>query len=415
MSGSSIGNDPEFASAPFDLGDWRVDPSSRRISNDEGGVRRVTPKALTVLLVLVNARGAVVPREALLHAVWRDAEVLEENLTHAVAELRRALGDQRRKAKVIETVHGVGYRLTIPARKVDLHAAAARTTTFNLDAYRLCLEAWMTNDRNAQDGPDRTLALCEEAIEIAPHFALPHAAYAMAAVVKRLYYGGSERPSLALEAAMRAADLEPTCSYAQIALGYAQSAMERHQLAWRAFEAALSRSPDNFIAHYLGARALFAAGDMMSAAALAEQASNLRPDDYRALHVAASAYAELGDRRRERAAAMRGLNRVNLRLAEDPIERRARNIRAALLARIGRHEDAVHAVGEDERAGDTLEFYHVSALALADEIPDAVVRLEALLDRGWRHPGWLRFGPATPRLRGDPRFRKMEAVLMEAS
>ncbi len=50
-------------------------------------------------------------RRQLLDAVWPDVTVGEEVLTHAIAELRKALGDSKRQPRYIETVHKSGYRL----------------------------------------------------------------------------------------------------------------------------------------------------------------------------------------------------------------------------------------------------------------------------------------------------------------
>ena len=65
---------------PFCLGGWAVNPATRRISQGEHS-RRLSPKALHVLTVLVEAQGSVLARETLLDRVWPEVTVGEEVLT----------------------------------------------------------------------------------------------------------------------------------------------------------------------------------------------------------------------------------------------------------------------------------------------------------------------------------------------
>jgi hypothetical protein len=51
-----------------------------------------------------------VRKAALLETVWPETAVTEGVLTRCIRELRRALGDDARQARYIETVHRRGYR-----------------------------------------------------------------------------------------------------------------------------------------------------------------------------------------------------------------------------------------------------------------------------------------------------------------
>jgi len=107
----------------FDIGvgGLAVDLSTRRIMA-EGAERKLTPKAAAVLSALIEANGDVRTRADLLDRVWPDVHVTEEVLTQAIAELRRAFGDDARNPKFLETIAKQGYRLlprvekTLPAR-----------------------------------------------------------------------------------------------------------------------------------------------------------------------------------------------------------------------------------------------------------------------------------------------------------
>jgi DNA-binding winged helix-turn-helix (wHTH) protein/tetratricopeptide (TPR) repeat protein len=68
------------------------------------------PKTFDVLLYLVDHAGQLVTKAALLDAVWANVTVGDSMPAICVAELRKALGDEARIPRFIETVHGRGYR-----------------------------------------------------------------------------------------------------------------------------------------------------------------------------------------------------------------------------------------------------------------------------------------------------------------
>ena len=70
---------------------------------------RLSPHALDLLSILIMRRPDVTTKRDLLTAIWPDSVVVEANLTVVIAELRRALGDERHAPRFIRTVHGVGY------------------------------------------------------------------------------------------------------------------------------------------------------------------------------------------------------------------------------------------------------------------------------------------------------------------
>jgi predicted ATPase len=85
------------------------------------------PKALELLLFLLRNRERTVSKEELLAGVWRDTTTGESSLTRAVSIARSALGERERKATVIRTVRGRGYRIGVPV-VVDSPTAVAPAT-----------------------------------------------------------------------------------------------------------------------------------------------------------------------------------------------------------------------------------------------------------------------------------------------
>ncbi len=103
---------PEAPEAPAALriGGWMVFSSLSRLDRDDSSVH-LEPKVMDVLLCLARRPGEVLSKEEILDSVWRVEHVADSTLSHAVAELRRALGDDARRPRYIETIPKRGYRL----------------------------------------------------------------------------------------------------------------------------------------------------------------------------------------------------------------------------------------------------------------------------------------------------------------
>ena len=98
--------------AGFQLGRWSVAPHTNTIRNpDCQQQRRVSSKAMQVLVTLAASAGQFVSKDALLDSVWRGRVVTEDVLTVAVSSLRREMKDDARNPTIIETRKGAGYRL----------------------------------------------------------------------------------------------------------------------------------------------------------------------------------------------------------------------------------------------------------------------------------------------------------------
>jgi DNA-binding winged helix-turn-helix (wHTH) protein/predicted ATPase len=74
---------------------------------------RITPKSLSVLCTLVERSGDIVSKEELFRAVWPDTVVSDSTLTSCIKELRKALRDNARAPRYIETLHRRGFRFLI--------------------------------------------------------------------------------------------------------------------------------------------------------------------------------------------------------------------------------------------------------------------------------------------------------------
>ena len=100
----------------FRLGQWLVCPKLNTVQA-EGSAVRLEPKFMQVLVCLAGRPGEVVSKEELIQNVWKDTFVTDDVLTRAISELRRALGDDAKQPRLIETVARSGYRIIAPVKR----------------------------------------------------------------------------------------------------------------------------------------------------------------------------------------------------------------------------------------------------------------------------------------------------------
>jgi pimeloyl-ACP methyl ester carboxylesterase/DNA-binding winged helix-turn-helix (wHTH) protein len=84
----------------------------------DGELVHVEPQVFDVLAHLVVHRDRVVPKTELLDVVWGHQFVTESALTTRIKQVRQAVGDSGRDQRVVQTVHGRGYRLVAPVEEL---------------------------------------------------------------------------------------------------------------------------------------------------------------------------------------------------------------------------------------------------------------------------------------------------------
>jgi len=95
------------------------DTECRQLSRD-GEPLHLQPKAFQLLQYLIEAAPAAISHAHLYDLLWGETHVVEANLRNLVADIRAALGDGRKDARYIRTVHGFGYRF-VAETKIDAH------------------------------------------------------------------------------------------------------------------------------------------------------------------------------------------------------------------------------------------------------------------------------------------------------
>lgn len=290
--------------APFVLGDWTIDPSTGEIRRS-GERGRLEPRVMEVLLHLVAAEGAVVPKEELFATVWEGAAVTDDVLRRCIYSLRTALGDSSEQPRYIRTLPRRGYQVVArvsalapvpaeptndfilrPASRTPRPAAWRRPTGIGVAAALMfaALGVWgiassddgstvappsdgrllladgspLPNsadelfelashhaERRGANDVERAIALYAKALELEPDHALAHAALANAyALSVRGYFRDLDRFDLAIDHATLALGLDPDLAEANKALGIAFAGKGWLSSAAREYERALELQPD---------------------------------------------------------------------------------------------------------------------------------------------------------------------------
>jgi DNA-binding winged helix-turn-helix (wHTH) protein/class 3 adenylate cyclase/tetratricopeptide (TPR) repeat protein len=91
------------------FGDYTLDTSRWELRRT-GTLIKLRPKVFDVLLYLIAHRDRVIPRQELLDHLWPRQFVSDTTLNSCIREARQAVGDTGQAQRLIQTLHGRGYR-----------------------------------------------------------------------------------------------------------------------------------------------------------------------------------------------------------------------------------------------------------------------------------------------------------------
>ena len=99
--------------APFIIGEWEIDPRLGRVRgrNSDSDTTKLEPQVMAVLLCLAKQPNQVISREFIEEQAWPNRVVGYDSLSTAIIKLRKALNDDSKDSRYIETVPKRGYRL----------------------------------------------------------------------------------------------------------------------------------------------------------------------------------------------------------------------------------------------------------------------------------------------------------------
>src|SRR5271155_1304542 len=101
-----------------------IDVQNLRVTVDSA-IRPLDPKSFRLLLFLIENPGRVLTKEEIMGVVWPDAFVSDNSLARAPAQMRKALDDDSKSPKYIETVPSVGYRFIAKLKERQDQSAVA--------------------------------------------------------------------------------------------------------------------------------------------------------------------------------------------------------------------------------------------------------------------------------------------------
>lgn len=109
-------NSPEHSTEPgiIEVGPWKAHRDSGELVG-LGTTQVLEPKVRDLLFLLAARRGEVVTREEITAKLWPRVIVSDDSLARCVFKLRKALGDEARAPRYIETLSKRGYRLMVSA------------------------------------------------------------------------------------------------------------------------------------------------------------------------------------------------------------------------------------------------------------------------------------------------------------
>lgn len=97
--------------ADFKVGDWWVRPQLNTLEHGDHSVQ-IEARSMAVLVCLAKYAPGVVSKDRLVREVWEDSpHISDDAISHAIWELRKALGDSARNPTYIQTIPRKGYRV----------------------------------------------------------------------------------------------------------------------------------------------------------------------------------------------------------------------------------------------------------------------------------------------------------------
>lgn len=111
----------------YEFGEFALDTKRHQLRRD-GEPQHLEPQVYAVLCHLLENRDRLVTSKELIEHVWGPRFVTPGTLNSRIKALRHALGDDGATQRMIQTVHGHGFRVGVEVRTVgDAHAARVAT------------------------------------------------------------------------------------------------------------------------------------------------------------------------------------------------------------------------------------------------------------------------------------------------
>ena len=226
------------------FGSFQIDPRTWLLTCDNRTVD-LSPRLVEILAFIVGRHGAIVTKDELLEKFWPDINVTENTLTRAIADIRKAIGDDAAAPRYLGTASRRGYRFV-----GDQPSIGSEVDPFEEWVKgRLALDSLEAGRLN-----DAVLAFERAAVDL-PKYAPAHAGLANAYLLQYEKTRSGRAPDRgllerAMKAAREASTIDPSLGEAWAVLGYLLFASGKLQEGQAAARRATALEPDNWRHHY---------------------------------------------------------------------------------------------------------------------------------------------------------------------
>ena len=228
----------------------------RHVLAKDGVDQPLSPHLVDILRYLAEQHGTLVSKEGLLDRFWANVHVTENTLTRAVADIRKALGDDPRSPRFIQTVARRGYRFVAPITREAGRDASAddrepAAPTADDDAFRALVKGRLSLEALDAARLPEAIRGFERAVAATPDYAPAHAGLASACFLHYEQQRAENAPDRgplvrAREHARRACALDPTLGEAWGTLGFVLTAAGEVEEARAAARKATQLEPSNW-------------------------------------------------------------------------------------------------------------------------------------------------------------------------
>jgi DNA-binding winged helix-turn-helix (wHTH) protein len=225
------------------FGSFQIEPRTWLLTRDSEPVD-LSPRLVEILAFIVSRGGDIVTKEELLEKFWPDVNVSENTLTRAIADIRKAIGDDPASPKYLETASRRGYKFAGPRESVT-----------QSDPFQDWVKGRLALDTLDGTKLDDATRAFERAVAELPRYAPAHAGLANAYLLQyeRTRFGSTPDRALlarALAAARTATTVDAAVGEGWAALGYLLSAAGKLEEGQAASRRAAAIEPENWRHHY---------------------------------------------------------------------------------------------------------------------------------------------------------------------
>ena len=96
----------------YEFGEFTLDTNRQQLRRGDEP-QHLEPQVYAVLCHLLEHRDRLVTSQEMMKHVWGDRFVTPGTLNSRIKALRQALGDDGATQRIIQTVHGAGYRFEL--------------------------------------------------------------------------------------------------------------------------------------------------------------------------------------------------------------------------------------------------------------------------------------------------------------